>query len=125
MTRALRNCRVAGLDDEPTDHAGEGETDFANKGTATRRPRSHYPAQNGLSGRQRRGRVVIAAVVPPVVTMTDTAGRQHYVTDDAAAAGRRSGRYVGVCGSVVVAASLTAPDGYPCCSCARWGGERA
>jgi hypothetical protein len=68
---------------------------------------------------------VIAVAVPSVITMTDTAGQQHYVTDDAAAHGRRSGRYLGVCGSVIVAASLTAQDGSPCCSCAQWGGERA
>lgn len=70
-------------------------------------------------------RSVVTAAVPRVITMTDADGRQHYVTDDAAAVGRRSGRYVGVCATVIVAASLTAPDGAACEACRCWGGERA
>jgi hypothetical protein len=60
-------------------------------------------------------------VAPPsVVVMTDVAGVQHFVTDDAAVRGRRTGCYPGVCGRQVVAASLTAPDGTACPSCRTW-----
>lgn len=62
---------------------------------------------------------------PPllVITMTGNDGLQHYVTDDAAVQGRRAGRYVTVCGREIVAASLCAPDGVTCSSCASWGGR--
>ena len=44
----------------------------------------------------------------------------HLVTDEAMAAGRRSGRYLAVCGDRVLAASLTAPESGYCKRCRRW-----
>lgn len=44
----------------------------------------------------------------------------HLVRDDAVVAGRLVGRYVAVCGAVVLAASLTAPGDKDCRSCADW-----
>jgi hypothetical protein len=44
--------------------------------------------------------------------------------DDAAASGRRTGRYFGVCGGEFIPASLTTPDGAPCHSCALWADDR-
>lgn len=64
------------------------------------------------------------AAAPWVIVMTGTDGQQHYVTEDAAASGRRSGRYVGVCGRDIVPASLTTPDGAACHECALWAGDR-
>lgn len=52
-----------------------------------------------------------------VIAMTDVAGVQHYLGEDAVARGRRTGCYVAVCGRAIFAASLTAPDGAVCASC--------
>lgn len=47
--------------------------------------------------------------------------RAHLVTDEAAAAGRvNAGRYVAICGTVVLPASLTAPEASYCTSCTYW-----
>jgi hypothetical protein len=67
---------------------------------------------------------VTAAAAVPVITMTGTDGQRHYVTEDAAAGGRRSGRYVGACGREIIPASLTVTDGAPCRSCGLWAGDR-
>jgi hypothetical protein len=57
--------------------------------------------------------------------MTDArTGVAHLVTDDAAAAGRRAGRYRAMCGADVLAASLTTPESGYCRSCAHWRAER-
>ena len=45
--------------------------------------------------------------------------RAHLVTDDASAAGRRSGRYKALCGAIVLAASLTIPDRGRCDACTQ------
>ncbi|MGH3902987.1 MAG: hypothetical protein ACRDTE_02120 [Pseudonocardiaceae bacterium] len=56
-----------------------------------------------------------------VVAMTDTRTVvAHLVTDEAVAAGRRAGRYVGVCDAVVVAGSLLEGTGRGCRSCQDW-----
>lgn len=59
---------------------------------------------------------------PHVIPMTDARTRRaHLVTDDAVAAGRSdAGRYVAVCGTVVLAARLTTPEARYCASCAYW-----
>lgn len=59
---------------------------------------------------------------PHVIPMVDARTRSaHLVTDDAVAAGRAdAGRYVAVCGAVVLAASLTTPEASYCASCAYW-----
>lgn len=44
----------------------------------------------------------------------------HLMTDDAAVAGRRVGRYVAICGAEVLAASLATPESGYCRSCVRW-----
>lgn len=45
---------------------------------------------------------------PLLLTMTDAhTGDAHLVTEEAVIAGRRAGRYVAVCGSKVLAASMT------------------
>lgn len=78
----------------------------------------------GVRGHRRRRRAVTDAGVPMdtphVIEMTDARTlRAHLVTDDAFAAGRAdAGRYVAVCGVVVLPASLTTPDTSYCASCA-------
>ncbi|MGH3719064.1 MAG: hypothetical protein ACRDRI_09540 [Pseudonocardiaceae bacterium] len=57
----------------------------------------------------------------PVFAMTDANTRcAHFVTDEAATAGRPVGRYVAICGRVVIAASLTTPETGYCDSCLYW-----
>ncbi|HEY6423832.1 MAG TPA: hypothetical protein VIY28_11405 [Pseudonocardiaceae bacterium] len=59
------------------------------------------------------------AEAPRVIAITDARTyRAHLVSDAAAAAGRADvGRYVAVCGMVVLAASLTTPDTSFCRAC--------
>jgi hypothetical protein len=87
----------------------------------------------GRHGHRRRGRGVTGAGVPVetsrVIAMTDSRTyRAHLVTDAAAAAGRaQGGRYISVCGMVVLPASLASPETSYCRSCAYWhrhGGMR-
>jgi len=53
-----------------------------------------------------------------VVAMTDTRTMvTHLVTDEAVAAGRQAGCYVGVCGAVVLPGSLLEDTHRPCRSC--------
>lgn len=81
-----------------------------------------------MSPRHRRvGRAAISADLAVetsrVVAMTDARTRRaHLVTDAAVAAGRAdaAGRYVSVCGVVVLAASLTTLESSYCASCAYW-----
>jgi len=55
------------------------------------------------------------------VLVTDArTGGAHLVTDEAAVAGRRVGRYVAACGAEVLAASLTTPERHYCVRCTRW-----
>lgn len=44
-------------------------------------------------------------------------GAEHLVTNDRVNSGRRAGSYVAVCGAVLLAASLTAPEDSYCRSC--------
>lgn len=80
----------------------------------------------GVPRHRRRGRAVTGAggavETPRVIAMTDARTyRAHLVTDAAAAAGQADvGRYVAVCGVVVLAASLTTPETSFCRSCAYW-----
>jgi hypothetical protein len=61
---------------------------------------------------------------PPTVAMTDTRTLvAHLVTDDAVAVGRRAGRYVGVCGVVVLPGSLQEDTDRSCRSCQLRGRE--
>jgi len=59
-----------------------------------------------------------------VFTVTDNGGVAHLVTEEAMAAGRPMGRYLAVCGSSVLAASLTTPECGSCRSCLRWRAGR-
>jgi len=52
--------------------------------------------------------------------VTDIGGTTHLVTDEAMAAGRRAGCYRAVCGSHLLAASLTTPESGHCRSCRGW-----
>ena len=57
--------------------------------------------------------------------MTDACtATAHLVTDAAAVAGRRSGRYRAVCGELVLAASLTMPEHGHCRACQQWRAAR-
>ncbi|MGH3796491.1 MAG: hypothetical protein ACRDSP_16560 [Pseudonocardiaceae bacterium] len=57
--------------------------------------------------------------------MTDTRTVvTHLVTDEAVAAGRRTGRYVGVCGVAVLPGSLTEGTDRYCRSCRDWAVAR-
>ncbi|MGH8920601.1 MAG: hypothetical protein ACRD0H_20095 [Actinomycetes bacterium] len=51
--------------------------------------------------------------------LCDTAGVAHLVTEEAMAAGRPTGCYLAVCGSSVMAGSLTTPERGSCRSCAE------
>ncbi|MGH4012431.1 MAG: hypothetical protein ACRDSL_00520 [Pseudonocardiaceae bacterium] len=61
-------------------------------------------------------------VVPrvPLLAVTDIGGTTHLVTEAAMAAGRPAGRYIAVCDTEVLAASLTAPESGHCRFCCRW-----
>lgn len=52
--------------------------------------------------------------------VTDVGGTTHLVTDEAMAAGRPAGCYRAVCGTHVLAASLTAPESDRCRACRAW-----
>lgn len=72
-----------------------------------------------LSRYIRRRRTVSAP--PRVVTVTDRKGTAHLVTDDALDVARSAaGRYVAVCGAVVLPGSLSAPIGHSCHGCTGW-----
>lgn len=67
---------------------------------------------------------VRAPILSRVVAMTDTRTMvAHLVADDAAAAGRHTGRYVGVCGAVVLPGSLTEDASRYCRSCQDWAAQ--
>lgn len=56
-----------------------------------------------------------------VLAMTDTETRiAHLVTDEAMAAGRRAGRYVAACTTVVVPGSLKEDTNRYCRACQQW-----
>lgn len=58
---------------------------------------------------------------PHAVELIDAeTGTTHLVSDEEVDSGRHAGRYVAVCGAVVLAASLTAPAKKYCRSCAQW-----
>lgn len=75
---------------------------------------------------RRRGRAAtgfdVVVDTSRVIAMTDArTHRAHLLTDAAFAAGREdAGRYVTVCGVVVLAASLTTPEASCCAACAYW-----
>jgi hypothetical protein len=63
----------------------------------------------------------VATETVPVFAMTDAdTFCAHFVTEQDAAAGRAAGRYVAICGRVVVAASLTTSETSYCGSCVYW-----
>lgn len=63
----------------------------------------------------------LAIAMPHVIAMTDTRTVvTHLITDEAVAAGRQAGRYVGLCGAVVLPGSLMEDTGQPCRSCRYW-----
>ena len=75
-----------------------------------------------IKGMKRRDRA-IGTVTPPrrVAELVDSwTGEAHLVREDAVVSGRQSGRYMAVCGTVVLAASLTTPAQQYCRSCAQW-----
>lgn len=49
--------------------------------------------------------------------MTDATATVHLISEDAAARGRRAGRYLALCGAVVLAASLATPEQRHCPRC--------
>jgi hypothetical protein len=60
---------------------------------------------------------------PRLAPLTDApTGVEHRVTDEGFAKGRRAnrGRYLAVCGAVVVVAAMASPNGKPCASCVTW-----
>lgn len=60
----------------------------------------------------------LAIAAPHVVAMTDTRTMvTHLVTDEAMVAGRQAGRYVGLCGAIVLPGSLLDDTDRPCRSC--------
>jgi len=81
------------------------------------RVRGRTAARHGKASTQVR-RVV------PVFAVTDNGGVGHVITEEAMAAGRAKGRYLAVCGSSVLAASLTTPECGSCGSCRRWRAGR-
>ncbi len=57
---------------------------------------------------------------PVLRAVTGVDGVAHLVTDQAMAAGRSAGRYMAVCDTEVIAASLTTPESEYCRRCRRW-----
>jgi hypothetical protein len=76
----------------------------------------------GSSVRKKGGAISSPAVMLFVVTAAD--GVAHLVTEKAMAAGRPVGRYLAVCGTGFLAASLTIPERGCCRSCRRWRSGR-
>lgn len=74
--------------------------------------------------RQRRCSTTGASRVTETVAvfaMTDANTQcAHFVTDDDATTGRPHGRYIAICGKVVIAASLTTPETSYCDPCLYW-----
>lgn len=73
--------------------------------------------------KQRRSatREGVATETVPVFAMTDAdTFCAHFVTEQDAAAGCAAGRYVAICGRVVIAASLATPETSYCGSCVYW-----
>ena len=65
------------------------------------------------------------SAVALVIPMTDGRSRMVHLIEDAdAAAGRATGRYVAVCGDIVVAGALATPDGEGCRFCRVWAAHR-
>ena len=63
----------------------------------------------------------LAVAKPHVVAMIDARTMvAHLVTDEAVFAGRQTGRYVGLCGAVVLPGSLVESANHPCRSCHYW-----
>jgi hypothetical protein len=63
----------------------------------------------------------LGIATPYVVAMTDPgAVVAHLVTEEAVAAGRRAGRYAGVCDAVVLPGSLLECTGRCCRACRDW-----
>lgn len=62
-----------------------------------------------------------APILRRAVAMTDTRSVvAHWVTEEAVAAGRRAGRYVGVCGAPVLPGSLLEDADRGCRYCRAW-----
>lgn len=57
------------------------------------------------------------------LTVTDVAGVEHLVTDEAMAAGRPTGCYTAECGDEILAGSLTAPESSRCRRCRQKAGK--
>ncbi|MFN2496948.1 MAG: hypothetical protein ABR608_13735 [Pseudonocardiaceae bacterium] len=61
----------------------------------------------------------------PVLGVTDArTSVAHLATDETMAAGRPAGRYVAVCGCVVLASSLTTEESGHCRDCRQWRAGR-
>lgn len=84
-----------------------------------RRPAKHRRDSTRPVGTARRHpKTGLAIAAPHVITMIDTRTMvAHLVTDEAMAAGRRAGSYVGVCGAVVLPGSLKEDTNRSCPSC--------
>jgi len=64
------------------------------------------------------------APVLALFAVTDTEGVAHLVTENAMVAGRSAGRYLAVCDTQILAASLTTPEHGYCRLCRRWRAGR-
>lgn len=61
-------------------------------------------------------------MTPDLLQIVDVEGLEHVVNDPAMAVARaaRSGRYVTMCGVLIIGASLTAPPERLCSVCISW-----
>ena len=74
-----------------------------------------------MKGVQRRRAIGPVTTTRRVAELVDArTGEVHLVREDAVVSGRQSGHYMAVCGTVVLAASLTTPAQQYCRSCAQW-----
>lgn len=91
-----------------------------------RRPAQHRRDRTRPVGTVRRHpKTARTVAAPQVIAMIDThTVVAHLVTDEAMAAGRRAGRYVGVCGAVVQPGSLKEDTDRFCPSCRQWRAAR-
>ncbi|MGQ0775044.1 MAG: hypothetical protein ACT4NY_11610 [Pseudonocardiales bacterium] len=84
-----------------------------------RKPAKHRRDRTRPAGTGRRHpKTGLAVAAPHVIKMIDTCTVvAHLVTDEAMAAGRRAGRYVGLCGAVVLPGSLKEDTNRSCSLC--------
>jgi hypothetical protein len=85
--------------------------------------RTRRSLSTAMTGWRKKGKGAVRSqtVRRDVFALVDArTGGEHLVTNDAMDSGRDAGRYVAVCGTVLLASSVTAPSDRYCRACAEW-----